>query len=473
MNRFAELAPPHPSESEFPLGRAVPDAHTPAADASQESPSNALTKSARRARKAAAPRGQGREGSAIPQFPTWGRIDAGRRSEGRTRRGADAGREEEGFVEARSIEARDAADALFQGHGAPGSRRPPEAGNAAARRPEEGAAGPMRRADPFLAPVTGLGQPGEGRGLSDSLGHDARSGAPGALDAAFLAGAGLAALDPLLRTEAPWRGCWGARLALEAAAASARLLGRAEDETALRDAFTLRRPGDDPGPAGRLLVAWRSLAGRRPDLVLGAETAEKIARDLGLTPDARLGTIVEAAEALTQSDRPAVFAAAETAARVSTSLEHIRDREKEILAYLLADAVLAVKLRWPVVVPLLAGAALHPSLRKGPQGKRTRPGDPDWAEACCLAYARAAEAAHDRARDLARRAEKLEAALPKLRAKGAEAAVAKILEEDAVSASMRPGHLSERAARRMFDRLVSFGVLREITGRPTFRLYGL
>jgi hypothetical protein len=143
------------------------------------------------------------------------------------------------------------------------------------------------------------------------------------------------------------------------------------------------------------------------------------------------------------------------------------------LAFLLADAVLAARLRWPILVPLLAGAIVHPSLRKGPQGRRARPGDPDWAQVCCLAYARAAEAAHDRARNLARRAEKLEAARPRLRAKGADGAVAKILEEDAVTASMRPGNLSERAARRMFDRLVSFGVLRELTGRPTFRLYGL
>jgi hypothetical protein len=338
--------------------------------------------------------------------------------------------------------------------------------------PKRGPPGPMRRADPFLAPVTGLGQPGTGRGLSDSLGHDARRGAPDALDAAFLAGAGLATLDPILRAEVSWRSCWGARLALDAAAASTRLLGRAEEESALRDALCLRRPGDDPGPAGRLLVAWRLLAGR-PDLVFTIETAETIARDLGLPPDARLGAIVEHAAARAKDDRPAIFAAADAAAFAYRNLEQGHNREAEILALLLADAVLATKLRWSMFVPLLAGAALHPSLRKGPQGRRTRPDDPDWAEACCLAYAHAAEAAYDLARDLARRADKLEAALPKLRAKGAVGAVAKILEEDAVSASMRPGNLSERAVRRLLDRLVSLGVVRELTGRPTFRLYGL
>jgi hypothetical protein len=315
--------------------------------------------------------------------------------------------------------------------------------------------------------------PEQGRGLPDPDTRSAGADAASAFEAAFLAGAALASLDPLLRTEFSWRGCWGARLALTAAAASARLLGRAEDEAALRDAFALRRPGDDPGPAGRLLVAWRTLAGRRPDLVLCVETADKIARELGLPSDAGLGTIFEEAAARAQGERPAVFAAADAAAFAFERLEQGREREREILALLLADAVLASHLRWPVVVPLLAGAIVHPSLRKGPQGRRARPGDPDWAEACCLAYARAAESAHDRARDLARRAEKLEATLPKLRAKGAEAAVARILEEDAVTASMRPGNLSQRAARRLFDRLVSLGVLRELTGRPTFRLYGL
>jgi hypothetical protein len=242
---------------------------------------------------------------------------------------------------------------------------------------------------------------------------------------------------------------------------------------ALRDAVTLRRPDDDPGPAGRLLVAWRTLAGRRPDLLFSAETAERIARDLGLPPDARLCAIVEEAAARAESDRPAIFAAADAAAFAFESLEPAAVREREILAMLVADAVLAVRLRWPMFVPLLVGAIVHPALRKGPHGRRASPGDPDWAQACCLAYARAAEAAHDRARDLARRAEKLEAALPKLRAKGAVGAVAKILEDDAVSASMRPGNLSERAARRLFDRLVFLGALRELTGRPTFRLYGL
>jgi hypothetical protein len=33
--------------------------------------------------------------------------------------------------------------------------------------------------------------------------------------------------------------------------------------------------------------------------------------------------------------------------------------------------------------------------------------------------------------------------------------------------------MSDRAMRRLVDRLVALGVARELTNRPTFRLYGL
>jgi hypothetical protein len=83
---------------------------------------------------------------------------------------------------------------------------------------------------------------------------------PGAVSgAAFQAGAALALLDGRVRAGVPFAGAWRRRLALKAAAASARIARRGEDEATLRDAFLLRHGGDDPGPAGRLLVAWRGL----------------------------------------------------------------------------------------------------------------------------------------------------------------------------------------------------------------------
>jgi Fic family protein len=90
-----------------------------------------------------------------------------------------------------------------------------------------------------------------------------------------------------------------------------------------------------------------------------------------------------------------------------------------------------------------------------------------------LAYVRAALAALDLAQDLARRAGRLADAAPKLRAKGKAGAIAALLADDAVSAAAPIAGLSDRARRRLFDRLVALGAARELTGRPTFRLYGL
>jgi Protein of unknown function (DUF1403) len=49
------------------------------------------------------------------------------------------------------------------------------------------------------------------------------------------------------------------------------------------------------------------------------------------------------------------------------------------------------------------------------------------------------------------------------------------LAEDCVSPAetARTASMTDRAARRLFDRLVLLGAVRELSGRPTFRLYGL
>jgi hypothetical protein len=124
---------------------------------------------------------------------------------------------------------------------------------------------------------------------------------------------------------------------------------------------------------------------------------------------------------------------------------------------------------------LLAVAIAHPSLRRGAGGRRPRPLDDDWANSVAFAYGLAVVEAHSLAVDMARRAQKLLAVAPTLRAKGARRVVDMLLADDGVTpaaAAARAG-LSDRAARRLFDRLVMLGVVRELSGRETFRIYGL
>ncbi len=77
------------------------------------------------------------------------------------------------------------------------------------------------------------------------------------------------------------------------------------------------------------------------------------------------------------------------------------------------------------------------------------------------------------AADLVRRASRLNVVVPKLRAKGAGAALELFLTRDAVAPVALTSLNSDRASRRFCDRLVELGVVRELTGRDTFRLYGL
>lgn len=286
------------------------------------------------------------------------------------------------------------------------------------------------------------------------------------VDAGYLAGSALNTLDNLVRGDVPWAGVWCQRLALKAAAAAVQLLGRMEDESALRDALLFRAPGDDPGPAGRVLSAWRRLAGRTTRL--DAEIVRAVADDLEVKWDDGLGGVVDNAEDLVTSGRPAPVLAAEIAAE----LYRVRP-DAELLAFWLADLVLAEKFRWPVPVPLLIGQVNTPGFKSGEPRRRVRPGGEGWGRAALLAYARAAAEACDLGGDMAVRAARLVEVAPKLRAKGAAAIVTQLLSDDALPASRTTRGLSDRGSRRLFERLEALGAVRELTGRPTFRLYGL
>ena len=113
-------------------------------------------------------------------------------------------------------------------------------------------------------------------------------------------------------------------------------------------------------------------------------------------------------------------------------------------------------------MPLLASGLKRADLRK--QGD-------DLRLACHRALVSSAVEAVRLSTELARRAAHLKAVAPKLRAKGAGDAVEMFLTHDAVAPSALP--LPDRAARRLCDRLVDLGAVRELTGRDTFRLYGV
>lgn len=286
------------------------------------------------------------------------------------------------------------------------------------------------------------------------------------VDAAYIAGAALNCLDNLVRAEPAWAGVWRQRLALKSAAAVTRLLGRSEEESALRDTHLFRAVGDDPGPAGKILLAWRRLASRSTGL--DEEVVRSVAELLELKWDEVLAEVSANAEDLAAPSRPAPVAAAELAAEIYRARP-----DAELLAFWLADAVLAQKLRWPVAVPLVTGQVNSAAFKSGEGRRRIPPGEEGWSRAVFLAYARAAAEASDLGADLAGRAARLLEIAPKLRAKGSGDVIKLLLEDDALAASWSSTKLSARGARRLFERLQDLGAVRELSGRPTFRLYGL
>ena len=263
-------------------------------------------------------------------------------------------------------------------------------------------------------------------------------------DVAFLSGAALSHLHLVLGREAVPQALLRDRLSLRATEACVAFSGRPERARELRDVVHLLRPGDLPGPAGETCLAWRR-ATERPVAVQALVRAlpelqgDQIARwlDAGQgAPVSRAAMVLEAV----LNDAP----------------------RAEVPALTLADATLAQALGWDHVVPLLAAGLKRADMRK--RGE-------DLRSACHRALVSSAVDAVRLSTDLARRAAHLKAVAPKLRAKGAEAAVAMFLTQDAVAPAALP--LPDRSARRLCDRLVDLGAVRELTGRDTFRLYGI
>jgi Protein of unknown function (DUF1403) len=286
-------------------------------------------------------------------------------------------------------------------------------------------------------------------------------------DPLFFAGVSLALFDAFLRRDPPCAGALRSRLALTSAAASAKILRLNTHEGALRD---LRFAVGDAGPAARLLQLWRELAGRPPGLDPNRIRDAAAALDL---PAPNGDGLAAGLRACVRGEDP-VSAAANAAAMAFGAFPDAPAAEVEVLALWVFDLALALRLRWPRPAPLIATKILDPGLRSD-GGRRPKPGDPAWPKAAAGAIALAAASALDLAADLSRRADTLIAVAPKLRAKPAAKIVDLLLAEDCVSVSEGARHapMTDRAARRLFDRLVRLSAARELTGRPAFRLYGL
>ena len=284
----------------------------------------------------------------------------------------------------------------------------------------------------------------------------------------FAAGAALALLDAFLRADPPAAGALRARLALQSAAACAKILRLNADAAALRD---LRFAAGDPlGPAANLLSLWRDGAGRPPSLDSGRILDAAARLDLAVDSNGLALSLKACA-----GEGDPVSAAAKAAALAFSTAPDAPAPPSEIFALWLFDITLAIRLRWPRPVPLIAVKILDPALRLPGAGRRPRPNDPAWPNAAAGAVALAAAAALDLAAELARRSNILLAVAPKLRSKPAAKIVDLLLSQDCVSPAEAARHapMTARAARRLFDRLVALGAAREFSGRPTFRLYGL
>jgi Protein of unknown function (DUF1403) len=311
-----------------------------------------------------------------------------------------------------------------------------------------------RQAPPPPAPIPAWGRANGRAGQGDRL---------------FAAGTGLALLDAYLRADPPAAGALRARLALQSAAACAKILRLNTDEAALRD---LRFAVGDPlGPAATLLSLWRDSAVRPPslDAVRIFDAATRL--DLALPDPEGLAARLK----VCTGEGDPVSAAAKAAALALSALPDAPAPPSEIFALWVFDMGIAIRLRWPRLVPLIAAKTLDPTVRSPGAARRPKPGDLAWPNAAAGAIALAAASALDLAADLARRSNTLIAVAPKLRSKPAQKIVDLLLAQDCVSPAeaARRAPMTGRAARRLFDRLVLLGAARELSGRPTFRLYGL
>ncbi len=282
---------------------------------------------------------------------------------------------------------------------------------------------------------------------------------------AFRSGAALMVLDQLVSNSqygVPIK-LLANRLALSAATATSKLEGRLAREADIRDAYHLTPVGEARGPDGDLLAFWREAVRLR------AGGSVEIADLIGVDLAVEAGVWLDAGQERARIRGPLAGCVSVLGAVLAAN-----DRA-ERMACVLSDLVLAQAMNWKQVLPVSAQGLTKAVLRD-------LVADGQGAELPLqVRILESIEETIRLARDLARRGEALRTVAPKLRAKGSDAAVDFFLTEDAVApASMLSPRIrgtsipmTDRAARRFCDRLVELGVARELTGRATFRLYGI
>lgn len=284
-------------------------------------------------------------------------------------------------------------------------------------------------------------------------------------DAGFASGAALALLHVVLHdpiTNVPTE-LLRNRLALRAATHCLKLEGRGQTEADIRDAYLLTASGDAMGPAGDMLALWRS--GSSISFRHGG-WHERLQALLPEDMQENFQNWMEQAE-----DAPGTPVA--KAASFIGNMVQMFPRQ-EAFALLCADTILAGSLGWNAPLPLLGLYLEQKVLRVASDGE-------DLLMACHTAVAHASQDTVRLAQDLARRAGRLRAIAPKLRSKGSDEAINLFLSEDAVlpstmlSPTIRGSStmMTPRSARRFCERLIELGAVKELTGRASFRLYGV
>jgi hypothetical protein len=221
-----------------------------------------------------------------------------------------------------------------------------------------------------------------------------------------------------------------------------------------------------------MLLAWRRLAMRPIEDLLTGKNLGAVLEEFGYAPDDdAVGDLMDEMRQLSAGGMVGMLTGAFIAAE--------RYGFGRAVGAWLADALVAQRLGWTHAVPLL-GAEVIACLGTG-RPRRSGTGtaaasiedEGVQAKSLLAAQARAALRAVDLSAELGRRSERLLAVAPKLRARASDLVVERLLSDDAIVASEKIAGMSDRGLRRLFDRLQKLGAVRELSGRPTFRIYGL